>query len=60
MRQNGEMPASALLLIRLALTLLVVVVSWRFGLRGVGALLLLLVILVVLLTGFRSNRDLQE
>ena len=54
------MPASGLLLIRLVLTLLVVVAAWRFGLRGVVAFLLLLAVLVVLLKGFKSRRDLQD
>ena len=51
------MPGSALLLIRLVLTLLVVMAAWRFGLRGVVAFLLMLAVLVVLLKGFKSRRD---
>jgi hypothetical protein len=43
------MPGCGLLLIRLLLTSLVVLAAWRFGLRGVMALLLVVVVAIVLL-----------
>jgi hypothetical protein len=49
-------PASTLLLIRFILTLLVLAAAWRFGVRGVIGLLLVVVALVMLLRGSRSRQ----
>jgi hypothetical protein len=54
------MPASALLLIRLLLTLMVVAAAWRFGLRGVLALLLAVVLVIVLLKAGKVRRDADD
>jgi hypothetical protein len=54
------MPGSALLLIRLLLLLLAVGAAWRFGLRGVVALLLTVLAALVLLKGRRLRRDMSD
>jgi hypothetical protein len=54
------MPASALLLIRLLLTLMVIAAAWRFGLRGVLALLLAVVLVIVLLKAGKVRRDADD
>lgn len=54
------MPGSALLLIRLLLTALVAVAVWRFGMRGVLALLVILAAVLVLLKGVRLRRDMED
>jgi hypothetical protein len=54
------MPASALLLIRLLLTLMVIAAAWRFGLRGVLALLLAVVVVIVLLKAGKLRRDADD
>ena len=53
----SDVPGSALLLIRLLLTAIVVAAAWRFGLRGALAVLLIVVTLTVLLKA-RSSRHL--
>jgi hypothetical protein len=50
-------PGSALLLIRLLLTAVVVAATWRFGFRGALAVLLIVATLIVLLKA-RSSRHL--
>jgi hypothetical protein len=54
------MPGSALLLIRLLLTLMAVAVAWRFGLRGVVALLLGVIVVILLLSGRKLRRDVED
>jgi hypothetical protein len=54
------MTGSALLLIRLLLTILVVAAAWRFGVRGVIALLLGVAAVLVLLKGRKARRNLQD
>ena len=53
-------PASALLLLRLLLTVLVVLAGWRFGLRGVLALLLGVVAIVALSRAGKLRRDADD
>jgi hypothetical protein len=53
-------PASALLLLRLLLTLMVVAAAWRFGLRGVLALLLAVVAIIVLSKARTIRRDVED
>jgi hypothetical protein len=54
------MAGSALLLIRLVLTAVVVAAAWRFGLRGVFAALLVVAVLIVLLKARKTRRNLQD
>ena len=54
------MTGSALLLIRLLLTAIVVAAAWRFGVRGVIALLLGIAAVLVLLKGRKVRRNLQD
>ena len=54
------MTGSALLLIRLLLTIIVVAAAWRFGVRGVIALLIGVAAVLVLLKGRKVRRDLQD
>jgi hypothetical protein len=54
------MPGSALLLIRLLLSLLAIGAAWRFGLRGVIALLLTVLAVFVLTKGGRLRRDTDD
>jgi hypothetical protein len=60
--REGSMrvPASALLLLRLLLTLMVVAAAWRFGLRGVLALLLAIVAIIALSKAGNVRRDLED
>ena len=55
-----RVPASALLLLRLLLTLMVVAAAWRFGLRGVLAVLLVVVAMIVLSIAGTARRDLED
>ena len=55
-----RVPASALLLLRLLLTLMVVAAAWRFGLRGVLALLLAIVAIIALSKAGDVRRDLED
>jgi hypothetical protein len=55
-----SVPASALLLLRVLLTLLVVAAAWRFGLRGVLALLLAVVAIIALSKAGNVRRDLED
>jgi hypothetical protein len=48
---------AALLLIRLLLTLLVVAAAWRFGLRGILAVLVIVIALTVLFKAGKRRRD---
>jgi hypothetical protein len=50
-------PGTALLLIRLLLTAVVVAATWRFGFRGALAVLLIVATLIVLVKA-RSSRHL--
>jgi hypothetical protein len=54
------LPGSALLLIRLLLTALVVAAAWRFGLRGVLAALAIVAALLVLLKARKADRNLED
>ena len=54
------MPGSALLLIRLLLTALLVAAAWRFGLRGVFAALMIVAVLLVLLKARKTRRNLED
>ncbi len=55
-----SVPASALLLLRLMLTLMVVAAAWRFGLRGVLAVLLAVVAIIALSKAGSRRRDLED
>jgi glucose-6-phosphate-specific signal transduction histidine kinase len=55
-----SVPASAMLLVRMLLTLMVVAAAWRFGLRGVLAVLLAVVAIIVLSKAGRIRRDLED
>ena len=55
-----RVPAGAMLLLRMLLTLLVVAAAWRFGLRGVLALLLAIVAIIALSKAGRVRRDLED
>ena len=54
------MPGSALLLIRLLLTGIVVAATWRFGMRGTVAVLVMVVALIVLFKAGRLLRDVED
>jgi len=54
------MPGSALLLIRLLLTALVMAAAWRFGLRGVLAALVIVAALLVVLKARQTDRNLED
>jgi hypothetical protein len=49
-----------MLLLRMLLTLMVVGAAWRFGLRGVLALLLALIAILALSKAGRTRRDLED
>jgi hypothetical protein len=51
---------TALLLIRLLLTLLVVAAAWRFGMRGVLAVLVGVIVLILLLKAGKLGRDAED
>ena len=54
------MSGTALLLIRLLLTLLVVAAAWRFGMRGVLAVLVGVIVLILLLKAGKLGRDAED
>jgi len=54
------MPGSALLLIRLLLTAIVAVAAWRFGMRGIVALLVIVAAVLVLTKGRKLRRDMDD
>jgi hypothetical protein len=55
-----SVPAGAMLLLRMLLTLMVVAAGWRFGLRGVLALLLAIVAIIALSKAGTGRRDLND
>jgi hypothetical protein len=55
----SNVPGSALLLIRLLLTGIVVAATWRFGMRGTVAVLVMVVALIVLFKAGRQRRDVE-
>jgi hypothetical protein len=49
-----------MLLLRMLLTLMVVAAAWRFGLRGVLAVLLAVIAIIALSKAGRTRRDLED